>query len=224
MGTKPNHDHIRAQAGPPMRLRRGTLLELLRGTCQVALVASLVDLVASLFTMMLFGEWLHHLPFRMYRDTFGPFEKLMNLEPPLMNRTMYEQPENIWRPFVSLGPTGSYIGDFEDGCFLFWNMAVEWVWSASVLLKCLVALGLCVAALQAAYWTAIIIQIHIAGGLNEWKKHAPDSLRKVQWVWFGLLPEWLLVLEQLIMARETFGRKLSAAVSAEIEAANPQAA
>mmetsp|Transcript_4538 Transcript_4538/g.5718 ORF Transcript_4538/g.5718 Transcript_4538/m.5718 type:complete len:264 (+) Transcript_4538:36-827(+) len=191
--------------------RNPVWMEFLRVGIQVTCLGACCMSIALVMVGAVIGERPANVPWRLCFDTFGewPLAMAMNRTAPLLERARYERPGNAWRPLIF--PPSSIIGWGQDLVFSMWNFGVAMAWSASWLLKgCAVMFGFF------AWIPALIFVTLFLQGIAVWIfTHAMRSPcgRPVIRVYLVWLPEELLILNQLIFARDTFGRVLSPATA-----------
>lgn len=193
--------------GYRVRIRSGQLgQEGVRIVVQYVLVLAVVFLCLCAALAPAAGTSPLHVPGTVFEATFGPSEKLWRLEPPLMDRARYEDPSNFWKP-VMFSPE-SALGWLQDRAYALWNWGVRCIWQGPLHKKAVAVLA------TLAIWVPIcgfVLQYHRR--IIRW---TPWYVKGSYLKW---MPEGLLVLEQLILARELFDRRLSQ--EAEIETLNP---
>merc|ERR1712129_96027 len=162
------------------------------------------------------------LPFRFYEDAFGSLEDLWALKTPVVDRRRFEQPGNLWRPVVF--PVDTSIGHLQLRCFQLFNLVVRMAWEGPILLRILVWVG------GAAVANRMLASVNdklltVIGRCHyQFRMRWPLAYNRVLQIYLGALPEQCLILEQLAVAHEVFGRKLSPAVEAELKEQTAQQA
>eukprot|EP00929_Paragymnodinium_shiwhaense_P096931 TRINITY_DN58684_c0_g1_i1.p1 TRINITY_DN58684_c0_g1~~TRINITY_DN58684_c0_g1_i1.p1 ORF type:complete len:248 (-),score=22.09 TRINITY_DN58684_c0_g1_i1:329-1072(-) len=198
-----------------VRIRSWRRLEAVRIFLQLAAVFLVFSSVFSILFLPLAGlEAPWSLPLRIYRDTFGPFSALGNFELPLMNRTRYEQPDNMWSP-VMFSPD-SFLGDLQDKAYELWNWGLKSLRDGPMFVRFQVFVACCM-----IYGPPLFMAYQVPWqkiGTLVWQH--PRSKNLAAWIVRQILtytPERLLILEQLMYARRN-GRCLSKSASEELEA------
>mmetsp|Transcript_55658 Transcript_55658/g.118541 ORF Transcript_55658/g.118541 Transcript_55658/m.118541 type:complete len:254 (-) Transcript_55658:14-775(-) len=197
-----------------LRARRNWKPEGYRILLQMFFAAVLAYLLIWLLALPIIWDTPWNLPIRLYTDTFGPFSRLLKLQPVLLERSRFEEPSNMWR--IILWPSDSFIGSWQDSYFGLWN----WVMTSLIngpgyyirLKAWLVGCACCGAVAVVA---ASISQTLQSNG-KYFEPYVFSVTRRMYTVWVKWTPESLLFLEQLFHARE-LGRKLSPAVLAEMD-------
>lgn len=190
-----------------LHLRGSLLLEMARMTLQMLLIG-----FCMLSTWLLVMSYAMDIspalvPFKLFLDTFGTrlTVAVWWMDPlPLMRRQQYEQRDNFWQAFLFSSDT--LLGAFQDYGFRTWNWVVESAWHGSLPLR---LLFLVVAAVS---WPLFLQWIP-----NGSMRILQETLFKSR-LWLRWLPESLLTMEQLVVARDVYGRKFSAKVVEELEA------
>jgi len=198
-----------------VRLRRRWRLEVIRFAIQWSLFMFVGAWMVSLCAMPLVCEYPWNLPFRVYRDTFGNFEALWRFEPPMMERSRYMKPGNMWRPFL-LGE-GSELGNLQDQVFTLWNWGSRCIWKGPIHAKVVAAIVGLIFGVPAL----LVVKVALSAVLSIYFKAkivqtSAESLMRLYLLWS---PEWLLLLDQLYWAN-WYGRRLSPGAAADVEAAN----
>jgi hypothetical protein len=194
--TYPEYDEPAGPRSAAFRVRRGQeQYETVRILGQMFLVFAglLACTCAVLAPFNQTRAW--HVPGMVIEATFGPTDALWHLSPPLMNRTRYETPGNFWRPVMF--PPKSFVGTIQDLAYGVWNWGVRNVYLGPVYMK-----------VFSLFVTAVIWIPTIAFSLNiftQLPELMPFFIRALYLRW---MPEGLLILEQLIVAKK-LGRKLS---------------
>ncbi|CAJ1405174.1 unnamed protein product [Effrenium voratum] len=179
--------------------RAARRMEGLRLCLQFQLVMGLTLLLAGMLLSAYLHEPLLRVPVRCWEDTFGPVSRIWHFEPPTLDRPRFEEPQNFWRP-VTFG-AASFPGQAQDLAFSAWNWTVTGLYKGPWYLR-LVSLGiLALGSLPFCF---------VYGGPWEVKWCCEKYLM--------YMPEQMLILHQLKVAHEVFGRKLSAEAEAELEA------
>lgn len=195
-----------ANMGPAVRLRADQRAETARIIFQGVIICILLLLTAAAVAVPYFREPPWRIPLRIVEDTFGPAPGLWRLEPPWLDRRRYESPSNIWFPLTF--SQESALGTIQDMGFQLWNWGVKSIWRGTPMEKIFALF------ITAAIWGPVFF---IGGALLQIR---PDQLpRFIKKFWLRLLPERMLILEQLMVAHEDYGRKLSRKLVEEIEAA-----
>jgi hypothetical protein len=135
-----------------------------------------------------------HVPGMVFEATFGPTDRLWQLEAPFMNRTRYETPGNFWRPVMF--PPESNVGWLQDSAYGLWNWGVRNIWFGTPQKKALAILATLMIWLLIGFMALTSLQI-VA-------EFMPFHVKRV---YLMFMPEQWLILEQLIVARR-LGRRL----------------
>lgn len=151
------------------------------------------------------------VPLRCYEDTLGPFSRLRNLQPPLMDRARYETPDNLWHPLVL--PADTPLGQVQDLGFGFWNWGVLAVYEGPLYMK--------VFALWIAFMCHLPGLMWMQGKLAKFDDTMGQVPSFIRVPYLLVMPEWLLVLEQLFAAKG-HGRKVSPEILAYMAAFEQQ--
>jgi len=201
---------------PRYRLRSNTCLEALRFYLQLFIVLFIPWLVlAALISEFLYGERVWVLPFRLYEDAFGPLEDLWALKTPFVDRRRFDQPGNLWRPFVF--PVDTSIGHLQLRCLQLFNFVARLAWEGHVVVRILVWLAGALFQLQVAAFVSRQSIEYFWFAYDGFRMRWPVAYGRAVGIYLRVLPEQCLFLEQLAFAQEAFGRKLSTAVEAEVK-------
>jgi len=141
---------------------------------------------------------LLHVPTRCWEDTFGPFKRIWDLEPPTLERRRFEEPSNLWHP-LTFAASG-WVGRCQDVAFSCWNWTFTALFKGPWYLRPVALFILLCCALPFTF---------VYGG--------PWENRWCCEKYLLYMPERLLILHQLKVAHEIFGRKLSPEAIAELE-------
>jgi len=198
------------------RLRKSNNTEALRVGFQLCLFLSPFALLAILISLSVYGEWPWVLAFRFYEDAFGPLKDLWALKTPLVDRRRFEQPGNLWRPYVF--PVDTSIGLLQVRCLQLLNRIVSMAWEGPIVVRILVwATGVIVWWAMFLFVTQTLFFVFLPWCYDQFRMRWPVAHGRVLQLYLRNLPEQCLILEQLAVAREVFGRKLSVAAEAEVK-------
>jgi len=190
------------------RLRNHPREELQRLALQLLLILGFALALWCIAGSLILGEMPWHVPVRVVSDTFGPIEDLWNMHAPLLDRKRFESPGNMWR--IVMFPPQTLLGSMQDFGYMIWNWGARSVYEGPKHARLLVMfLDVC------AIYMVITWAPAMVGGMLV---HGPG--RPLGRMYMYYMPEQLLVLEQLAVARELFGRPLSPAVVEELELAS----
>lgn len=179
--------------------RAARRMEGLRLFLQFNLVMGLTCLVVGLCFASYLHESFIRVPFRCWEDTFGPLSRIWEFEPPTFERSRFEEKGNLWHVFMF--SSENWIGKSQDLGFLAWNWTVTSLWKGPWYLRPVALSILCLGSLPFCFVRA-----------------GPWEMRWCCEKYLMHMPEGFLILHQLKVAHEIFGRKLSPAAVAEMEA------
>jgi len=196
-----------------MRVRDDMDGEMRRLHMQVGMVLGTMtcfNLLAGSFHLGVMPWWV---PLRCYEDTLGPFSRIRNLQPPLMDRARYETPGNLWRPLVL--PMDTPLGQVQDLGFGTWNWFILAVYEGPLYMKAF------------ALWVAFVCSLpglmYVQSKMAKFDDLMGQVPRLFKVPYLLVMPEWLLVLEQLFAAKE-YGRRVSPEILAYMAAFDKQEA
>merc|ERR1739848_320839 len=119
--------------------------------------------------------------------------RMLHFEPPWMDRKRYENASNIWYPCVFT--SANLLGRAQNLLFDFWNWGVRSIWHGRPTQK-VFALGV-----TCIIWFPIMVQCH-ATVLCFRMTSLPRFIKQA---YLRLLPENVLIMEQLMVAHEIYG-------------------
>jgi len=198
---------------PAMRVRDDMDGEMRRIHMQVAMVFGTITSCNLLAGSLYLGVMPWWVPLRCYEDTLGPFTRVRNLQPPLMDRARYETPDNLWHPLVF--PADTPAGQLQDLGFGLWNWGMLAVYEGPLYMK---AFALCV-----AFVCSLPGLMYVQGKMARVDDTMGQLPRFIKVPYLLVMPEWLLVLEQLFAAKD-YGRKVSPEILAYMAAFEQQEA
>jgi hypothetical protein len=196
-----------------MRVRDDMDGEMRRIHMQVGMVfgtMTFFNLLAGSFYLGVMPWWV---PLRCYEDTFGPFSRIRNLQPPLMDRARYETPGNLWHPLVF--PMDTPLGQVQDMGFGTWNWGILAVYEGPLYMKAF--------ALSVAFVCSLPGLVYMQRKMASFDDTMGQVPGFIKVPYLLAMPEWLLVLEQLFAAKG-YGRKVSPEVLAYMAAFEKQEA
>ncbi|CAK8989227.1 unnamed protein product [Durusdinium trenchii] len=179
--------------------RAARRMEGLRLCVQFSLVMGLTFFVIGLALAWYLKESLLRVPLRCWEDTFGPLRRIWDLEPPTLERSRFEEETNLWH--VVMFGASTWIGRLQDLAFAFWNWTMISLWKGPWYARPVALTIVCLGALPFCFVYA-----------------GPWEMRWCCEKYLMHMPEGILILHQLKVAHEVFGRKLSPEAVAEMEA------
>jgi hypothetical protein len=164
--------------------------------------------IASLVAWHL-GEPVAGLPRRIFEDFFGPFGEVYELRgPPLMNRTRFEEPENL--VYRAMFRDDSVVGQSQDAGIWVWNWGSRSLWEGGIFSRiAAVILAVC-------FWAPGLV---LFASIPQFSFLLVPALMPVavKAAYLRRFPVCLLTLDQLIVAQKLYGRQLPKVYQAEVE-------
>lgn len=192
-----------------IKLRHDIKRELLRTAFQACVLATLAFLAWDFVSSIVLGEWPTRTPFRVWEDTFGPFEDFLALKPALLERSRFESGRNMWRHV--LFSSHGWLGYLQDVYFSVWNWHQVAIYFGPAQHRLLAMVDIAFIA-YVCLMTAPALASHSALAFRyQWFPFAV--------AWCRNMPENFLILEQLTMARDVFARRLSEESNAAVDEA-----
>ena len=179
--------------------RAARRMEALRLFVQFNLVMGLTCLVIGLCFAWYLHESLLRVPFRCWEDTFGPLNRIWTFEPPTLERSRFEETSNLWH--ILMFSSDNFFGKMQDLAFAMWNWTVVSLWKGPWYLRFIALMILATGSLPFCFIRA-----------------GPWEMRWCCEKYLMHMPESILILHQLKVAHEIFGRKLSPKATAELDA------